>query len=96
MKCNYSLPKLTQAKFASRKSTLSYIDRLQIEQRNREAIYVDAADIKCKYCGTSANNISAKDGFYTCCCHLLQKNNGIITQRQKGTQKIIEKWYCED
>lgn len=37
MKCNYKPPKLTkeeQQEFASVKSTLSYIDRLQIQQRN--------------------------------------------------------------
>ena len=36
MKCNYKPPKLTkeeQQEMASMKSTLPYIDRLQIEQR---------------------------------------------------------------
>ena len=41
MKCNYKPPKLTKEEkqeMASLKSTLPYIDRLQIEQRNRESI----------------------------------------------------------
>jgi hypothetical protein len=41
MKCNYKPPKLTkeeEQEMASLKSTLPYIDRLQIEQRNRESI----------------------------------------------------------
>jgi hypothetical protein len=40
MKCNYKPPKLTkeeQAEFASIKSTLPYIDRLQIKWRNSES-----------------------------------------------------------
>lgn len=44
MKCNYKQPKLTKEEsqeMASIKSTLPYIDRLQIEQRNRESIIVD-------------------------------------------------------
>ena len=44
MKCNYKLPKLTkeeQQELASIKSTLPYIDRLQIEQRWREVGYSD-------------------------------------------------------
>ena len=44
MKCNYKLPKLTkeeQQELASTKSTLPYIDRLQIEQRWREVDYSD-------------------------------------------------------
>lgn len=42
MKCNYKPPKLTkeeQQKMASLKSTLPYIDRLQIEQRGQEIDY---------------------------------------------------------
>ena len=42
MKCNYKPPKLTkeeQQEMASLKSTLPYIDRLQIEQRNQEVDY---------------------------------------------------------
>lgn len=41
MKCNYKPPKLTkeeQQEFAALKTTLLYIDRLQIEQRDREMI----------------------------------------------------------
>ena len=41
MKCNYKPPKLTkeeQQDMASIKSNLSYIDRLQIQQRNSETI----------------------------------------------------------
>ena len=41
MKCNYKPPKLTkeeQQEFASMKSTLPYIDRLQIQWRNSESI----------------------------------------------------------
>jgi hypothetical protein len=41
MKCNYKPPKLTkeeEQEMASLKSTLPYIDRLQIEQRSRESI----------------------------------------------------------
>ena len=42
MKCNYKPPKLTkeeQQEMASLKSTLPYIDRLQIEQRGQEVDY---------------------------------------------------------
>ena len=49
MKCNYKLPKLTKEErqeFASIKSTLPYIDRLQIEQRHgREVDYSDYDEI---------------------------------------------------
>jgi hypothetical protein len=41
MKCNYKPPKLTkeeQQELASVKSTLPYIDRLQIQRRNSESI----------------------------------------------------------
>lgn len=41
MKCNYKPPKLTkeeQQELASLKSTLPYINRLQIEWRNSESI----------------------------------------------------------
>ena len=41
MKCNYKPPKLTkeeQQDIASIKSTLPYIDRLQIQQRNSETM----------------------------------------------------------
>lgn len=41
MKCNYKPPKLTKEQrqeLASIKSTLPYIDRLQIEQRNSESV----------------------------------------------------------
>ena len=41
MKCNYKPPKLTKEEkqdMASIKSTLSYIDRLQIQHRNSESI----------------------------------------------------------
>ena len=41
MKCNYKPPKLTkeeQQELASVKSTLPYIDRLQIQWRNSETI----------------------------------------------------------
>ena len=44
MKCNYKRPKLTkeeQQEMASIKSTLPYVDRLQIEHRNSESITVD-------------------------------------------------------
>ena len=56
MKCNYNPPKLTkeeQQDMASVKSTLPYIDRLQINWRNREMenqeiIYHDSGDEKVK------------------------------------------------
>lgn len=41
MKCNYKPPKLTkeeQQEMASIKSTLPYVDRLQIQWRNSESI----------------------------------------------------------
>lgn len=41
MKCNYKPPKLTkeeQQEMANLKSTLPYIDRIQIQQRNSESI----------------------------------------------------------
>ena len=41
MKCNYKPPKLTkeeQQDMASIKSTLPYVDRLQIQHRNSESI----------------------------------------------------------
>ena len=41
MKCNYKPPKLTkeeQQDMVSIKSTLPYIDRLQIQQRNSETM----------------------------------------------------------
>ena len=41
MKCNYKPPKLTkeeQQDMATIKSTLPYIDRLQIQQRNSETM----------------------------------------------------------
>ena len=44
MKCNYKPPKLTkeeQQDMASIKSTLPYIDRLQIEHRNSEMCEAD-------------------------------------------------------
>lgn len=54
MKCNYNPPKLTkeeQQDMASVKSTLPYIDRLQInwrnhEMENQEIIYHDSGDEK--------------------------------------------------
>lgn len=42
MKCNYKRPKLSkeeQQDFASYKSTLPLIDRMQIAQRNQESIF---------------------------------------------------------
>ena len=48
MKCNYKPPKLTkeeQQEFASVKSTLSYIDRLQIQQRNSETMEEEEDEI---------------------------------------------------
>lgn len=48
MKCNYKPPKLTkeeQQEFASVKSTLSYIDRLQIQQRNSETMEEEDEDM---------------------------------------------------
>lgn len=42
MKCNFKRPKLTkddQQEMTSIKSTLPYIDRMQMEQRNREVIF---------------------------------------------------------
>lgn len=57
MKCNYNPPKLTKEErqdMVSIKSTLPYIDRLQINWRNREMenkeiIYHDSGDGKQKY-----------------------------------------------
>lgn len=46
MKCNYQPPKLTkeeQQDIASIKTTLPYIDRLQIDKRTRESI-IDEED----------------------------------------------------
>jgi hypothetical protein len=43
MKCNYKPPKLTkeeQQDMASIKSTLPYIDRLQVQWRNSESITI--------------------------------------------------------
>jgi hypothetical protein len=47
MKCNYKLPKLTkeeQQEMANLKSTLPYIDRMQIQQRNSESIISDSSE----------------------------------------------------
>ena len=47
MKCNYKPPKLTkeeQQDMASIKSTLPYIDRLQIQQRNSETMEEEEED----------------------------------------------------
>ena len=47
MKCNYKPPKLTkeeQQDMASIKSTLSYIDRLQIQKRNSETMEEEEED----------------------------------------------------
>lgn len=47
MKCNYKLPKLTkeeQQEMANLKSTLPYIDRMQIQQRNSESIILDSSE----------------------------------------------------
>ena len=50
MKCNYKPPKLTKEErqeMASMKSTLPYIDRLQIEQRKpKESRREDDAEIR--------------------------------------------------
>ena len=49
MKCNYKPPKLTkeeQQDMASIKSTLSYIDRLQIQQRNNETMEEEEDQIR--------------------------------------------------
>ena len=50
MKCNYKPPKITkeeQQEMASMKSTLPYIDRLQIEQRRpKESRREDDAEIR--------------------------------------------------
>ena len=50
MKCNYKPPKITkeeQQEMASMKSTLPYIDRLQIEQRKpKESRREDDAEIR--------------------------------------------------
>lgn len=52
MKCNYKPPKLTkeeQQDMASIKSTLPYIDRLQIQQRNSETMEEeDENGVECK------------------------------------------------
>lgn len=52
MKCNYKPPKLTKEErqdMASIKSTLSYIDRLQIQQRNSETMEEeDENGVECK------------------------------------------------
>ena len=48
MKCNYRPPKLTkeeQQDMASIKSTLPYIDRLQIQQRNSETMEEEEDEI---------------------------------------------------
>ena len=48
MKCNYKPPKLTkeeQQDMASIKSTLPYIDRLQIQQRNNETMEEEEDEI---------------------------------------------------
>ena len=48
MKCNYKPPKLTkeeQQDMASIKSTLPYIDRLQIQKKNREAMEEEEDEI---------------------------------------------------
>lgn len=48
MKCNYKPPKLTkeeQQDMASIKSTLPYIDRLQIQQRNSETMEEEEDEI---------------------------------------------------
>ena len=48
MKCNYRPPKLTkeeQQDMANIKSTLSYIDRLQIQQRNNETMEEEEDEI---------------------------------------------------
>ena len=45
MKCNYKPPKLTkeeQQDMASIKSTLPYVDRLQVQWRNSESIEFDS------------------------------------------------------
>ena len=47
MKCNYKPPKLTkeeQQDMANIQSTLSYIDRLQIQQRNSETMEEEEED----------------------------------------------------
>lgn len=47
MKCNYKPPKLTkeeQQDMASIKSTLPYIDRLQIQQKNSETMEEEEED----------------------------------------------------
>lgn len=49
MKCNYKSPKLTkeeQQDMASIKSTLPYIDRLQVHWRNSESIIIDEENDK--------------------------------------------------
>lgn len=49
MKCNYKPPKLTkeeQQDMASVKSTLPYIDRLQIQRRNSETMEEEDEDMK--------------------------------------------------
>lgn len=48
MKCNYKPPKLTkeeQQDMASIKSTLLYIDRLQIQQKNSETMEEEEDEI---------------------------------------------------
>lgn len=48
MKCNYKSPKLTkeeQQDMASIKSTLPYIDRLQIQQKNSETMEEEEDEI---------------------------------------------------
>lgn len=48
MKCNYKPPKLTkeeQQDMASIKSTLPYIDRLQIQQKNSETMEEEEDEI---------------------------------------------------
>ncbi len=48
MKCNYKPPKLTkeeQQDMASVKSTLPYIDRLQIQRRNSETMEEEDEDM---------------------------------------------------